>query len=136
MISAYLSASASSKYRASLSGISSATVGSGVWDWGLSVGDGAGLLEGVVGAVEVGDEATLEAGDPVGEEVLLEAGVPFSEEAALEEGLPEGEFPTLEGAVDAVDCEELDPVDGGVLSTEDIVAVLLSRYDDCDLGFG
>jgi len=89
----------------------------------LSVGDGAWLLEGLVGAVEVGDEATLEAG------------VPFREEAALGEGLPEGEFPTLEGAVDAADCEELESVDVGALPTEDIVAVLLSRYDDCDLGF-
>ena len=82
----------------------------------MSVGDGAWLLEGVVGAVEVGVEATLETG------------VPFSEEAALGLGLTEGELPTLEGAVEAADCDELDPVDGGVLPTEDIVAVLLQRY--------
>jgi hypothetical protein len=80
-------------------------------------------LEGVVGAVEAGEEATLEAG--------VVPGV----EAALREGLPEGEVATLEGAVEAADWEELDPVEEGVLPTDDIVAVLLARYDDCGSWF-
>jgi hypothetical protein len=89
--------------------------------------------------VEAGEEATLEAGDPMGEgatleagdtlgeEATLEAGVAAGVEAALGEGLPEGELSTLEGAVEAADWEESDPVDEGVLPTDDIVAVLLAR---------
>ena len=107
----------------------------------MGVGDGARLPAGEEGAVEAGVEVTLEAGVEAaleagveaaldaGEEATLEAGV----EAALGEGLPEGALSTLEGVVEASDWEELDPLDEGVLPSEDISGVLLARFDDLRL---
>jgi hypothetical protein len=107
----------------------------------LGVGDGARLPAGEEGTVEAGVEVTLEAGVEAaleagveaaldaGEEATLEAGV----EAALAEGLPEGALSTLEGVVEASDREELDPLDEGVLPSEDISGVLLARFDDLRL---
>jgi hypothetical protein len=126
-----------------LSGISSSTVGSGGWDWAsvFSVGDDGRLPAGEEGGVEAGVEVTLEAGVEAGleagveaaldagEEATLEAGV----EAALAEGPPEGVLSTLEGTVDTSDWEELDPLNEGVLPSEDIDGVLLARFDDCYL---
>jgi len=84
--------------------------------------------------VEAGVEVTLEAGVEAalaaGEEATLDAG----EDATLGEGLPEGTLSTLESAVDAADREGLDPVDEGVLPSEDISGVLQARFGDCDLG--
>jgi len=120
----------------------------------LGVGDGCRLLVGVEGVVEagevgtleagdaLGEEATLEAGDALGEEATLEAGDAVGEEATLEagtalgvvgalgDGLSKGESSTLEGVVEGDDWEELDPLDEGVLPTEDIVGVLLAKFDD------
>ena len=91
------------------------------------------LEAGVEAALEAGVEAALEAGVEValelGEEATLEAGV----EAALGEGLPEGALSTLEGVVEASDWEELDPLDEGVLPSEDISGVLLAKFDDLRL---
>jgi hypothetical protein len=99
----------------------------------LGVGDDARLPAGEEGAVEAGVEVTLEAGVEAALEAGVEAALEAGVEAALAESLPEGALSTLEGVVEASDWEELDPLDEGVLPSEDISGVLLAKFDDLRL---
>ena len=101
----------------------------------LEAGDALGEEATLEASDAVGEEARLEAVDAVGEEATLEAGTALGVVAALGDGLSEGESSTLEGVVEGDDREELDPLDEGVLPTEDIVGVLLAEIDDCDFRF-
>lgn len=76
----------------------------------------------MVGAVEVGVEASLGGAVEAGVEAALEGGLEAGVEAALDGDEGAGEEATLEAAGELEDCPELEPVDEAELPSDDIVS--------------